>query len=348
MSAAPKKPVSKHLNIALQGGGAHGAYAWGILDYLAEDGRINIDGMSGTSAGAMNAVVYSYGMMKGGPDQARKAMEDFWWDVSRYGAFLSPVKKSPFFSEFWGIAPIQALTYSLFDTITRTFSPYQFNPANFNPLKDILEKHVNFEELDHCKDTKMFVCATNVRTGNPHIFTNETLTSDAVLASACLPFLFQAVEIDGESYWDGGYTGNPALYPLIYKTVTRDFLVVHINPMERKQIPNSAAEIMNRLNEITFNASLVKEMRAISFVQKLIHQDWLKDEYKDNLKAIRMHAIRADQDMQDFDVSTKFSSDWDFLTDLKNRGRKHAKAWLHKNFDKIGNESTIDIHAEYL
>ncbi len=340
----PQKP----LNLALQGGGAHGAFAWGILDYFAEDGRIDIDGLSGTSAGAMNAVVFSYGKMKGGRNGARKALDDFWWDISQAGAFLSPVKTTPFFSEFWGVAPVQMLTYNLFDTLTRAVSPYQFNPINFNPLKDILEKHVDFEELHECEVTNMFVCATSVRTGGPRIFKNKDLTADAVLASACLPFLFQAVEIDGEYFWDGGYTGNPALYPLIYNTKTRDFLIVHINPIVREELPKTGKDIANRLNEITFNASLIKELRAIAFVQKLIQEDWLKDEHKDKLKKIRMHAIRADDDMKEFDVSSKFSSDWDFLSELKEKGRRHAKKWLDQNYDKIGETSSIDIHAEYL
>ena len=342
-----KKSDRKPINLALQGGGAHGAFAWGILDYFAEDGRLDIDGLSGTSAGAMNSVVFSYGKMKGGPEQGRKALENFWWDVSKFGAFLSPVKTSAF-PDFWGMAPIQMFTYSMFEALTRTISPYQFNPANFNPLKEILETHVDFKELHECNVTRMFVCATNVRTGGPRIFTNDTLTADAVLASACLPFLFQAVEIDGEHYWDGGYIGNPALYPLIYNTDTRDFLIIHINPVERKETPTTANEIMNRLNEITFNASLIKEMRAIAFVQKLIKEDWLKDEYKDNLRKIRMHAIRADDDMKEYDISSKFSSDWDFLIDLRDRGREQAKKWLKKNYDKIGNSSTINIHEEYL
>ena len=339
-----KKPI----NLALQGGGAHGAFAWGVLDYFAEDGRLDIEGLSGTSAGAMNAVVYSYGKMKGGADGARKALDDFWWDISQAGAFLSPVKTTPFFHEFWGFAPIQTATYSFFDSLTRAVSPYQFNPINYNPLKDILENHVNFKELHDCEITNMFVCATNVRTGSPAIFKNKDLTADAVLASACLPFLFQAVEIDGEHYWDGGYTGNPALYPLIYNTVTRDYLVVHINPMVRDDLPRTGGDIANRLNEITFNASLIKEMRAIAFVQKLIQNDWLKDEHKDKLKNIRMHALRVDDEMKQYDVSTKFSSDWDFLSELKEKGRSHAKRWLDKNYDKIGETSSINIQEEYL
>ncbi len=340
-------PAPKKVNLALQGGGAHGAFAWGVLDYFAEDGRVDIDGLSGTSAGAMNSVVYAYGKMKGGNEGGRKALENFWWDVSEVGAFLSPVRTLPM-SAFWGIAPLQTLTYTLFDSWTRTFSPYQFNPTNYNPLKDILSRHVKFDELDKCHDVKLFVCATNVRTGAPTIFENEDITEDVVLASACLPFLFQAVEINGEHYWDGGYTGNPALYPLIYETATRDFLIVHINPMERADLPKNANDIMNRLNEITFNASLIKEMRAIAFVQKLIEKDWLKDEHKDRLKNIRMHAIRADDDMRDYSVSSKFSSEWDFLTELRDLGRKRAKSWLHKNFDKLGQTSSIDIHEEYL
>ena len=340
-------PARKPLNLALQGGGAHGAFAWGVLDYFAEDGRIDFDGLSGTSAGAMNAVVFSYGKMTGGLDGARKALDNFWQDVAEVGTFFSPVKSSPFQNYMEG-TPLQDMAYNMFDAMTRTFSPYQFNPANYNPLRELLEKHVDFDKLHKNNTTRLFVCATSVRSGTPHIFDNQEITADAVLASACLPFLFQAVEIKGEAYWDGGYTGNPALYPLIYNTDTRDFLVVHINPIERKETPTNAQEIINRLNEITFNASLIKEMRAIAFVQKLVQQDWLKDEYKDQLKNIRMHAIRADHDMKEYSVSSKFTADWDFLKELRDKGRAHAKRWLNHNFDQIGVDSTIDIHKEYL
>lgn len=355
MTSKKKEPTTHHtppqtqkpLNLALQGGGSHGAFGWGVLDKLAEDGRVHIEGMSGTSAGAVNAVLFGYGLMKGGADGARKALEDFWWDVAQTGMFASPVHSDPW-QEYTGTNFIQQMSFNWFDAMTRTFSPYQFNPTNYNPLQEILARHIDFSDIKKCSHTNIFICATNVRTGSPKVFHNHEITMDALLASTCLPFVFQAVEVDGEHYWDGGYTGNPALYPLIYHTQCRDFLLVHINPVVREEIPRSSADIINRLNEVTFNSSLLQELRAIAFVQKLIHQDWLKDEYKDHLKDIRMHAIRADKDMRALSISSKFNADWDFLTMLRDMGRKHAETWLKQNFDDIGKRSTIDIHKAYL
>ena len=236
-----KKPACKPVNIALQGGGAHGAFAWGVLDAICEDGRIEIDGLSATSAGAMNAAVYAYGKMKGGLDGAREALHNFWHDISEAGNTFSPVRPTfleDFFSGWQGVD--QSMSYVMFENFTKTFSPYEFNPLNFNPLRDVLGRHVDFDELQHCDSTKMFICATNVRTNKIKVFQNEEVSCDAVLASACLPMLFQAVEIDGEAYWDGGYMGNPALYPLIYHTKTQDMVIVHINPIYREEVPKTA------------------------------------------------------------------------------------------------------------
>ena len=231
---------------------------------------------------------------------------------------------------------------------TRALSPYQFNPFGFNPLREVLANSVDFEAIHACACMELFVCATNVRTGQPRIFTKEEVTLDAVLASACLPFLFQAVEIRGEHYWDGGYTGNPALYPLFSRTQSRDIVIVHINPIVRPQLPTTVPDIENRLNEITFNSSLLRELRAIAFVSKLIEQHWIKDEYRDRLKNLNIHSIRADDALRHLGVASKFNTDWDFLRDLRDRGRSAAAAWLEGHFEHLGHHSTVDLRSEFL
>lgn len=329
------RAITKRVNLALQGGGAHGAFGWGVLDKLAEDARLDIEGLSATSAGAMNAVVYAYGRTTGGPDGAREALEKFWRAISAAGALYSPAQSLP-----WA--------YPVFQAVTHALSPYQFNPLGFNPLRDVLAKSVDFDAVHACTCVELFISATSVRTGQPKIFRNREVTLDAVMASACLPFLFQAVEIDGEPYWDGGYMGNPALYPLIYHTQCRDIVVVHINPIVRERLPTTADEIENRLNEITFNSSLLREMRAISFVHKLIEEGWLKDEHRGRLKNVLVHSIRADEAMRGFSVASKFNTDWRFLCDLRERGRAAAAKWLEENFAHLGHHSTVDLRSEYL
>ncbi len=340
-------PATKKINVALQGGGAHGAFTWGVIDKIIEDGRLEIDGLCGTSAGAMNAVVYGYGKMIGGTEHARQLLHDFWQDISKAGQTFGSISTNPL-HHFFGGRMQEEMTFAALETMTRIWSPYQLNPLNYNPLRQVLEKHVDFGRIKACNCTNMFVCATSARTGKPKIFKNGELTADAVLASACLPFMFQAVEIDGEAYWDGGYIGNPALYPMIYGTGTQDILIVHINPIERNEIPKDAYSIMNRVNEVTFNSSLIKEMRAIAFVQKIIDEGWLKDEYKSKLRRINMHAIRTEEALKELSIASKFSTSWDFLTDLRDLGRARAQLWLDENFEHVGNKSTIDIHETYL
>jgi NTE family protein len=328
------RAVTKKVNLALQGGGAHGAFGWGVLDRLAEDGRLEIEGLSATSAGSLNAVVYAYGRVRDGADGAREALEKFWRDISDAGRLYSPLQ-TPF-------------TYILFQTITSAFSPYEFNPLGFNPLRDVLSKSVEFDAL-HARDcVKLFISATDVRTGQPRVFRNEEVTADAIMASCCLPFLFQAVEIKGGHYWDGGYMGNPALYPLFRHTQSRDIVIVHINPIVRAQLPRTAEQIENRLNEITFNSSLLRELRAIAFVQKLIEEDWLKDEHRDKLKHVLIHSIRADEALYDLGVASKFNTNWGFLCDLRDRGRAAAGRWLEQTFDHLGHHSTVDLRSEFL
>ena len=321
--------MGKRVNLALQGGGAHGAFGWGVLDRIAEDGRLEVEGLSAASAGSINAVVYAQGLMTGGNDGARAALEKFWQAVSEAGRPYAPAAM-------------------ILQSLTGMFSPYQFNPFNVNPLREVLEKSVDMQAVRACDCVELFVCATNVRNGQPRIFSTRELTLDMVLASACVPSMFQAVEVAGEHYWDGGYMGNPPLYPLIYNTKSRDIVIVHINPMVRPQLPTSAHEIQNRLNEITFNSSLIREFRAIAFVTKLIEQGWLKDEHRDKLKHVLIHSIRSDELMCDLGVASKLDTRWEFLCDLRDRGRAAAAAWLDRTHAHIGERSTVDLRAEFL
>ncbi|MGH2373115.1 MAG: patatin-like phospholipase family protein, partial [bacterium] len=257
----------KPINLALQGGGAHGAFTWGVLDTLLEDERIEIEAISGTSAGAMNAAVLADGMMEGGCEGGRRALEEFWSAVSR-AALGSPLKRSVWdmMTGNWNLdfSP----SYLFLDQLSRLASPYQTNPLNLNPLRDLVLRQVNFERLRRCDCIKLFISATSVRTGKVKVFKHAELSIDALMASACLPLLFQAVEIDGEAYWDGGYMGNPVLFPFFYRCRHPDVVIVQINPLEREDTPTTAPEIMDRVNEITFNSSLMSEFRAIDFVAR--------------------------------------------------------------------------------
>lgn len=342
-----RKAGSKSINLALQGGGAHGAFAWGIIDRLLEDDRLHFEGISGTSAGSMNAVVLAYGLLTGGPEGARQKLHDFWKAISDTGQRYSMVKRTPL-EKFFNWDPEYSPSYEFFNSLTRWLSPYQLNIFDFNPLRDVLLEQVDFARLQQCQQTKLFISATNVCTGKVRVFHTEEITPEAILASACLPQLFKAVEIKGEHYWDGGYMGNPSLFPFFYHTGSTDVLLVHINPIERDTVPMRANEILNRVNEISFNSSLLKEFRAIAFVQKLLDEGWIKDEFKDQLKYIKLHSIRADKVLEDLSVATKFSSDWDFLTMLRDRGRLAADAWLAQNYDAVGKRSSVDVQESYL
>jgi NTE family protein len=231
--------------------------------------------------------------------------------------------------------------------VARAFSPYEFNPFDVNPLKTVLNRCIDFEDLRRCRHYKTFLSATNVRTGKIRVFETNELSVDVVLASACLPFLFQAVEIDGEAYWDGGYLGNPALFPFFYRSESQDIVIVHVNPLERAAAPRSAADIANRINEISFNSSLLAELRAIGFVHKLIDQGWLKDAYRKRLKNVRIHSVRSDAALADLSVASKFDVDAAFLNDLKERGRRAAGEWLDAHFDRLGAQSSVDITSLY-
>src|SRR5262245_4339244 len=337
--------ATKTINLALQGGGAHGAFTWGVLDRLLDDERISFEGISATSAGAMNAVVLAYGMTEGGRKGGQKALAGFWRRVS-HAAAMSPLQPT-WLDRLTGHRSLEwSPAFFALDMISRVLSPYQFNPLNHNPLREVLLQSVDFERLRSAQcPVKLFLSATNVRTGKVKVFENDVICPERVLASGCLPFLFQAVEIDGEHYWDGGYMGNPAIFPLIYGCDSRDMLIVHINPLEREALPISAFEIMNRVNEISFNSSLRREMRAISFVTELIDENPAGHKA---LKRILVHAIAADDIMSGLGAASKLNGDWEFLTYLRDQGRDHADRWLASNFDRLGRDSTVDIRKEYL
>ena len=338
----------KPANLALQGGGVHGAFAWGVLDRRLEDDRLALDAISATSAGAMNAVVRAWGISQGGREAARAKLEEFWHEVSSFGQFWSPVKSTPI--EQWLAAshwPVDVTpAFWMFQTLTHTLSPYQFNPFDINPLRDTLTKVVDFDRLKACPfATRLFLCATNVRTGKIRIFENHELSADTVLASACLPSIFKAVEIDGEHYWDGGYMGNPAIFPLIYSGAAPDVIVVHINPLVQDRLPTTAPEIFDRMNEISFNSSLLREMRAIAFVARLIEEERL-DEAR--YKRMLIHAIMDDEEMGQHGAWTKLNPDWTFMVHLRDAGRAAADRWLEAHFDDVGVRSSVDIHETYL
>jgi NTE family protein len=329
----------KFVNLALQGGGAHGAFAWGVLDRLLEDGHLGFEGITATSAGAMNATVLAYGLHEGGPDGAREALANFWRRIAHL-ASLGPLQPSIFDRLTHNHELTFTPAFVMLDLMTRLFSPYQLNPTNYNPLRGILEQIVDFDRLRDCRAVRLFISATNVRTGKVRIFRNDEITPDAVMASACLPFMFQAVEIDGEAYWDGGYMGNPALYPLIYHCDSRDVVIVHINPLCRPEVPTSAHEIMSRINEISFNSSLMREMRAIHFVTKLIDEGKLVE---DGMKKMLIHSISADDVMQGLNATSKLNADWEFLTHLRDLGRERADEWLGGTFERLNRETTVDF-----
>ncbi len=343
MSMLVTNQNSKPVNLALQGGGAHGAFTWGVLDKILEDGRLNIAAISGTSAGAMNAVAVADGYTRDGVDGARAALEKFWRDMSA-GAKYSPVKRTPFdyFTGNWNLDRSPA--YYALDALSRVASPYQLNPMNVNPLKDLLNESIDFESVRACTAFKLFISATNVETGRVAVFPREKLTPDMVMASACLPSLYQAVEIDGVSYWDGGYMGNPVLFPFHDQTDVNDTIVIQINPIERSGVPKTPQEIQNRVNEISFNSSLLKELRSIDFVDRLIREGKLSAE---DYQQVRLHIIENEDVLKPLGASSKMNAEWAFLTHLRDIGRLTAEKWLDAHFDSIGDHSTVDLREMF-
>ena len=342
--AARRKPNTKPINLALQGGGAHGAFTWGVLETLLEDGRLTFQAISGTSAGAMNAVVLADGYDRGGPDEARAQLERFWRGVSEDGASVSSIDQ--FFERMFGAwRPFGFDTYGFIEQMSTLFSPYRLNPLNINPLRGLLAELVDFERVRQADSIQLFIAATNVRTGKIKVFTDGEITAEAVLASTTLPYLFQAVEVNGEYYWDGGYSGNPPIWPFFDYPTSEDILLVQVNPIERHDLPRSSQEIMERVSEVTFNAALLKELRAIDFVNRLMEEHRLDPKrYRQN----RLHRIDATEALIGYNAASKLDTDWDFLQTLRQAGNGAAKRWLAKNFDDLGERATLDLRAEFL
>jgi NTE family protein len=314
-----------------------------VLDRLLDDDRIEIEAISGTSAGAVNAVVMACGMQRGERDGARAALAQFWRGLSdsTRGSFL---RRTPWqtLTGAWSLDQSPFLAW--LDMLSTFASPYDLNPLNYNPLRDQLVEQVDFDELRKTDDLELFVTATNVETGQPRVFRRHQLTVDHVLASACLPSVYQAVVIDGAPYWDGGYMGNPSLWPLFDATESNDILIVKINPITRKGVPRTSREIIGRLNEITFNASMLREFRAIDFVQRLIHAGRLDDTaYHD----LRIHIVDDDDLMNSINESSKFLTEWPFLEMLRDKGAAAADAWLEKHYDDLGKRSTVNLRQMF-
>ena len=345
--AAKKIP----LDLALQGGGSHGAFTWGVLDRLLDEPGIALDGVSGTSAGALNAAVLATGFADAGAVGAQAALRAFWLDVAGVQGCFGEVSADPFaaLGHFMPALPLAAFNldanpaYAWFNQFLRSVSPYQFNTFGPNALAEVARRHVRPEALQR-GPLKVFIAATAVQTGQPRIFSGAELTIDALLASACLPQLFKAVEIDGEPYWDGGYSGNPALWPLIYETRAADLMLVKVNPLVRPGTPDTAAEIADRVNEISFNAGLVAEMRAIHFVQRLLAD---KRVPAGRYKALRLHMV-TDESLVALQPSSKLNTDRRFIEQLHALGHAAAETWLATHRAALGRRATMDIEGTYL
>ena len=331
----------KTINLALQGGGSHGAFTWGVLDRLLEDDRLVFEGITATSAGAVNAVVMADGLAAGGREQAKAGLRRYWQRVSELSArgFFNPSiidKANPDF----GLE--HSLGFIFIEPMTYFASPYQMNPFNYNPLKDLLAEAIDFERVRRQTEVKLFIAATNVETAKIKIFAGKDIGVQQVLASTCLPLLMQSVEVDGAHYWDGSYAGNPAIFPLVYECQSPDILVVHITPAERPGVPTTSPAIMNRMQEISFNTALIREMRTIAYLNRLVDEGRMGAG-----RRLLVHLIEAEDIVRKFSWSSRLNSDWSFLSHLHALGRASADEWLTANFDNIGFKSTVDLQAKY-
>jgi NTE family protein len=340
MSAKTRKQEMREpvlIDLALQGGGSHGAFTWGVLDRLLEEKWLRIDAISGTSAGAMNAAVLVSGWMEGGAESARAALDVYWERVAKAAKF-SPLQRSPLdrMMNRWTLDASPA--YLAMDLMSRMLSPYDLNPFGLNPLTAILSESIDFAHLGEAS-IKLFITATNVHTGRGRIFRNNEITADVLLASACLPTMFQAIEIDGEPYWDGGFAGNPTLTPLIRESDAADTILVQINPRERRDTPRTASEILNRVNEISFNAPLMKELRMIALLQKAADPGTGEGA---RWAGMRTHRIMTDR-LAELGASSKLNAEWDFLAMLKEEGRRSADRFLESHGEDLGKRSSADL-----
>jgi NTE family protein len=337
MAKTAREPVL--VDLALQGGGSHGAFTWGVLDRLMEEPWLRIEAISGTSAGAMNAALVADGWTQSGAEGARAALGAYWRRVSQAAAF-SPLQRSPLdrLMGRWTLDTSPA--YVAMDLMARVVSPYSLNPLGFNPLRAILTESIDFGRLARAP-IRLFITATSVRTGRGRIFRNSEITADVLLASACLPTMFRAIEIDGDEYWDGGFAGNPTITPLIRESDAHDTILVQINPRERREPPRTANEILNRLNEISFNSPLMKELRMIALLRQVAdpgHGEGAR------WAEMRTHRIMTDT-LAGFGASSKLNAEWEFVSLLKEEGRKSADAFLAAHGDDLGQRSTADLDA---
>jgi len=343
--------VTISINLALQGGGAHGAFTWGALDRVLEDDSIDIEGITATSAGAMNAIALKHGWVKDGRDGARAWLERFWHRVAGFDNAIGE-EMLGWLRVVWASPAVTARMLEFNpaviagDAITQVFSPYQFNPTNYHPLRAIVAEMAETGCAASTRGPKLFISATNVRDGKPRIFREHEITTDAILASACLPTLYQAIEIDDprtgrrEAYWDGGYMGNPALYPLHYHTRSNDIVIIHINPLYREELPRTTAEIISRINEITFNASLLRELREIKFVNRLIREGTLPET---RMKRNFIHSVSDDTLMNQLGLTTKLAISRTLILQLRDAGRAAMDRFLAEHRDQIGRTSSVDL-----
>jgi NTE family protein len=336
----------KRINIALQGGGAYGAFTWGVLDHLIGDGRLAISGISGTSAGAINAVMLADGLARGGPQEAQKRLAAFWRAASLNGN-LPPAQRLAVERLFKTTSGDDTPLRIWLDAMTRFLSPYDINPLNINPLKSLIEEYVDFDALRR-SDLDLYIAATNVLTGQLRVFTREELDADKVMASACLPFLFRAIEIDGAPYWDGGYAGNPVVFPQFYASATEDVVIVQINPVTRQRTPRSNREIMNRVQEITFNAPLLSELRMMEAIDALIDEGkLLPSGSNSSLRRLRLHRIVLPRAGGGPDAPrSRMKTDYEFFETLRKIGQRAARRFLDEHFDAIGARATLDLRPE--
>ena len=333
----------KSINLALQGGGSHGAYTWGVLSTLLDEPCLQIEAVSGVSSGAMNAVVMAHGLGKGGVIEAKKNLGSFWGAVAAKYTEMFEFSPANLWDKVVGMENnVQLETYL---GLTETFSPYQLNPFNLNPLRDVLEEHVDFELLRKDCPVKLFIGATQVRTGKMKIFSNEDITADVVLASACLPSIHHAIEIDGEAYWDGGYSGNPPLFPLIFNTISSDILVVLLQPLNRNSVPKTADEIKKRAHELSFTNTFLREMRAIAMSKQHLRDDFINTGKLDKtMKQLNLHMIE-DKSFERLGNDSRYKVDSVFIQNLHEDGRKSAEAWLKEHYESVQVSSSIDLEA---
>lgn len=335
----------KTLNLALQGGGSHGAFTWGVLDRLLEADCFDYEGIVGTSAGAMNAAALAYGLKTGGPERARECL-DTYWQLMMKGAKFAPWPS--LLDRMVGDGNINySPMFAFGDALTRVVSPYQLNPLGFNPIEPVIKSVVDFDKLRELKDTgpKLFLCATNVMNGRVKVFERDELSVKAVLASACLPFMYQAVEIDGEHYWDGGYMGNPPIFPIFYNCDCRDVMIVQITPINLATLPTTATAIFDRINGLSFNSSLMREMRVVNFINDLVRKGFDDD---GRLKEAFIHTVDAEDTMNKLGASSQANLDPTYINGLFELGRAKAGEFIANHYDKVGTESSTDIEAQFL